>query len=183
MKLMHVAISIAIASTPLLAGCDRGETPKPAPPASNSNAATAAPTPSVPTSAPATRPAAAAVKYPEDRDVDAARDPQTREKATAMNAIRPEGMKTLKPGDEVVVLVRADSGGALYGSGPYTLDSSLRRAVVHAGVLQHDELGLVRIKVIHFDGDHTSEPKNGITPAKWGKYHASFTVEKVESAS
>jgi hypothetical protein len=120
-------------------------------------------------------------KYPEDLDVDAAHDPQTREKATAMNAIRPENLKTLKPGDEAVVLVRADrGGGALYGSGPYTLDSSLRRVVVHAGVLQHDELGLVRIKVIKFDGDHASEPKNGVTPAKWGKYHASFTVEKVE---
>jgi hypothetical protein len=169
----------AISLLALPPGCDRGETPKAAPQADSSNAASTSPTPAVATTAPATRPVANA-KYPEDLDVDATRDPQTRAKAGELHAVRPEAMKTLKPGDEAVVLVRADrGGGALYGSGPYTLDSSIRRAVVHAGVLQHDELGLVRIKVIKFDGDHASEPRNGVTPAKWGKYHASFTVDKL----
>jgi hypothetical protein len=179
MKFMHMAF-IAVASCPLLPGCDQGESPKPAPPTASTSTTASSPAPSVASTAPATQPVANG-KYPEDLDVDATRDPRTRGQATAMNAIRPEAMKTLKPGDEAVVLVRADrGGGALYGSGPYTLDSSLRRAVIHAGVLQHNELGLVRIKVIKFDGDHTSEPRNGVTPAKWGKYHASFTVEKVD---
>jgi hypothetical protein len=98
-----------------------------------------------------------------------------------MNAIRPEGLKALKPGDEVVVLVRADrGGGGLYGSGPYTLDSSLRRAVVHAGVMEHNQLGLVRVKVTKNDGDHPSVPKNGVTPTAWGKYHASYAVDKLD---
>jgi hypothetical protein len=165
-------------------GCDHGESPKPAPAASSTPgeptaaAATGPASTATASSAPATLPVAHA-KYPEDLDVDATRDPQTRDKAAQLNAIRPENLKTLKPGDDAIVLVRADKGGgALYGSGPYTLDSSLRRAVVHAGVLEHNELGLVRLKVVKFDGDHLSEPRNGVTPAKWGKYHASFAVEK-----
>ena len=174
---------VLLSAIPVLAlppGCDRGETPMSAPPTGSTTANPTPPAPAAATTTPATLPVANA-KYPEDLDVDATRDPQTRAKADELHAIRPEAMKTLKPGDEAVVLVRADrGGGGLYGSGPYTLDSSVRRAVVHAGILQHNELGLVRVKVIQFDGDHTSEPRNGVTPAKWGKYHASFTLEKVE---
>ncbi len=98
-----------------------------------------------------------------------------------MNAIAVAEMKNLKVGDEVIVLVRGDKGGGtIYGSGPYTLDSQIRKAVVHNGALADRELGLVRVKVIKHEGEHPRVPANGIVPTKWVPYHTSYTIEKVE---
>lgn len=120
--------------------------------------------------------------YPEDLDIDAERDPKIRAKAKELNAIAVAEMKNLKAGDEVIVLVRGDrGGGTIYGSGPYTLDSSIRKAVVHNGAAKDRELVLVRVKVIEHEGEHPSTPANGIVPTKWGPYHTSYTLEKVEA--
>ena len=174
----------------VFAGCDRGETPQSSsatpdntPPAASTRQAT--PTTAAaaePSGAPAKEPATApARKFPEDLTVDAERDPRVRERAKELNAIPVTGMKDLKIGDEVVVLVRGDrGGGTIYGSGPYTIDSQIRKAVVHNGALAHRELGVVRVKVIKHDGEHASVPQNGITPTKYGKYHTSYTIERVE---
>jgi hypothetical protein len=120
-------------------------------------------------------------QFPEDLTVDPDRDPRVRDRAKELGALPVTGMKGLKPGDEVLVLVRADrGGGTIYGSGPYTIDSALRKAVIHAGALKDRELGIVRVKVIKADGDHASVPANGITPTAYGKYHTSYTVQRVE---
>jgi hypothetical protein len=104
-----------------------------------------------------------------------------RERAKELNAISVAEMKNLKVGDEVIVLVRGDKGGGtIYGSGPYTLDSQIRKAVVHNGALADRELGLVRVKVIKHEGEHPSVPANGIAPTAWGPYHTSYTIEEVE---
>ena len=42
------------------------------------------------------------------------------------------------------------------------------------------ELGLVRVKVIKHEGEHPSVPANGIVPTKWGPYHTSYTIERVD---
>ena len=158
-----------------ITGCDRGESPTPASP-------TPAPAPATaPTSVPPPEQPAAERKFPEDLVVDPVRDPLVHAKAKELGALPVTGMKDLKVGDEVVVIVRADrGGGTIYGSGPYTIDSQIRKAVIHNGALQHGELGLVRVKVVKFDGEHASVPQNGITPTKYGKYHTSYTIEKID---
>lgn len=163
-----------------LAGCDRGDPPpKTAPPPAPA-AVQPAPLEAASAKPPSTEPTADR-KFPEDLTIDPERDPRVREKAKELKAIPVTGMKDLKVGDEVVVLVRADKGGGtIYGSGPYTIDSQIRKAVIHAGALEHQQLGLVRVKVIKFDGEHASEPLNGITPTRYGKYHTSYTIEKVD---
>ena len=170
-KVSHVALIIVL---PLLASaCDRSD---PAP------AALPASTPPTPTTV--SRPVPEderARQFPEDLTIDPERDPRVRERAKQLNALPVTAMKGLKPGDEVLILVRADKGGGtIYGSGPYTIDSALRKAVLHAGALKDRELGIVRVKVLKPDGDHPSVPANGITPTAYGKYHTSYTLERVE---
>jgi hypothetical protein len=183
--------ALLVASAVLFAGCDRGEparpgsvTPGAAPPAPATPPATPATGAAVePVGAPATPPETApARQFPEDLTIDAERDPRVRDRARALNAIPVTGMKGLKVSDEAtIVLVRGDrGGGTIYGSGPYTIDSQIRKAVVHNGALAHRELGVVRVKVIKHDGEHASVPQNGITPTKYGKYHTSYTIERVD---
>ena len=158
-------------------GCDREE---PAPPAPTT----------VPTAGPVAPPAQPvapaeaslpARNTPEDLTVDPDRDPKVRQRAKELNAIAVAEMRNLRVGDEAIVLVRGDrGGGSIYGSGPYTADSAIRKAVVHNGALQDRQLGLVRVKYIKHDGEHRSTPQNGIVPAKWGPYHTSYTIEAVE---
>jgi hypothetical protein len=169
---MCVRAIVVVVSMFTLAGCDRGDSPAPAPPSTPAPPPTSAPSPEEP---------AAERTFPEDRVVDPQRDPLVHAKAKELNALPVSAMKDLKPGDEVVVIVRADrGGGTIYGSGPYTIDSQIRKAVIHHGALTHGELGLVRVKVVQFDGEHASVPQNGITPTKYGKYHTSYTIEKID---
>ena len=153
--------------------CDRGDGSTAAP-------QTTAPAPAS-TTAPFSEQPAAERKFAEDLVVDPVRDPLVHAKAKELNALPVTAMKDLKVGDVVVVIVRADrGGGTIYGSGPYTIDSQIRKAVIHNGALQHGQLGLVRVKVVKFDGEHASVPRNGITPTKYGKYHTSYTIEKID---
>ena len=155
----------------LLCGCDSDE---PEPQTVSGPVADAASSPPLPATLPARN-------FPEDLTVDAERDPHIRERAKELGAIAVAEMKNLKVGDEVIVLVRGDKGGGtIYGSGPYTLDSQIRKAVVHNGALADRELGLVRVKVIKHEGDHPSVPANGIAPTAWGPYHTSYMIEEVE---
>ncbi len=186
MRLSIVLIVLAGLSLGL-SGCE--EAP-PAPPPDSVPAPVPLPTPKANAAAaavtvPPATPPAAPIEIPErltpeDIDIDPARDPQMREKAKSLNAISIAEMKNLKAGANVVVLVRADKGGGtIYGSGPYTADSALRKAVVHAGLLKDRELGIVRLKYLVHEEEHPGTPAHGITPTAWGKYHLSYTVEAI----
>lgn len=184
----HLACTVLlIAVTTFFAACAE-EAPAPAQPAAPTAAPAAAPE-STPTPAPAeAKPAAApapAPASPEDEVLDTEREAPIRKKAEELQAIRPKDLLQRKVGDEVVVLVRGAAGGygagAVYGSGPYTLDSSIRTTSIHAGLLQDKELGLLRVKVFAHDGEHPSVEQHGIRPNAWGKYHASYTMEKVDA--
>jgi hypothetical protein len=181
---MHLSklIVMSIVGCALASGCGKEDPPHdPAPP--GAAAESKAPSDGADTTGNggASELAAQPAKYPEDFDIDPDRDPQIRARAKELNAISPQEVRHLKPGDEVIVLVRGDrGGGTIYGSGPYTLDSSLRKAVVHNGALKDRELGLVRMKVLKHPTTHPSVPANGIVPTAWGEYHTSYTIEKVE---
>jgi len=102
-------------------------------------------------------------------------------RAEKLKAIPWSELSKLEVGEEAIVLIQGQTKnvGAVYGTGPYTADSFPPAAVVHAGLLKDGEWGLIRFKIIKYDGDHGGSEQNGINASKWGKYHRSYTVEIV----
>jgi len=54
-------------------------------------------------------------------------------------------------------------GGALWGTNPYTADSSLGLAAVHAGILKLGQTGVVRVTMIQSPAMFDGSTKNGVT--------------------
>lgn len=162
-------------------GCEKETASTPMPAVveqSHSENATTAPAPST------TRLAASAPVLPEDQIIDAALEAPIRARAAEQKAVRPGDLPKYAVGQSVLVLVRGRiNDGGIYGSGPYTLDSSIRRAAIHAGLLKDGELALLAATIVKHPGDHTSEERNGVRPNKWGKYHASYLIEKVNMST
>lgn len=67
-------------------------------------------------------------------------------------------------------------GGSLYGSGPYTSDSSVCAAARHAGVLKDG--GEVGVTIVPSTKGFKGSTKNGVTSNNWDKDHVAFTVSK-----
>lgn len=66
--------------------------------------------------------------------------------------------------------------GALCGSGPYTADSTLALAVVHAGVLKEGETGLVKVTVLGPQASFAGSTRNGVASSAHGYYPAAYKV-------
>jgi hypothetical protein len=85
-----------------------------------------------------------------------------------------------KVGQEYVFEVVGAAQGPLWGSDPYTLDSMLACAAVHAGVLAAGHKGNVRAAIqdtsdmSHFEGTQ----RNGVTSYPWGPYPAGYRLSK-----
>jgi len=150
----------------LFLGC-REEPEEPAPPS--------VPPPATPAEKPDVVPAPPAI----DAAAEAPADLQAR--AAKLKALPWAELGKLQIGEEAIILIQGQTKnvGAVYGTGPYTADSFPPAAVVHAGLLKDGEWGLIRFKIIKFDGDHGGSEQNGIHARKWGKYHRSYTVELV----
>jgi hypothetical protein len=69
-------------------------------------------------------------------------------------------------------------GGTVWGSDPYTLDSMLGLAAVHAGVLKQGQTGVVRVKILGPLPAFQGSTKNGVTSQPWGPYPGGFTFVK-----
>lgn len=67
-------------------------------------------------------------------------------------------------------------GGSVWGSGPYTTDSNLAAAAVHAGALAVGETAVVKIRVKADAGGYTGSTKNGVTTSSWGPYQGCYEV-------
>jgi len=78
--------------------------------------------------------------------------------------------------------VQGANAGSVWGSGPYTLDSNLGRAAVHAGALAEGQTGLVKVTILPGQNAYPGSVKNGITSSNWGAYETSFTVEPATGA-
>lgn len=155
-----------ILSVSLLMGCNE-EPDKPAPPS--------VPPPATPAEKPDVVPAPPAI----DESAQAPADLQAR--AAKLKTLPWAELGKLQIGEEAIILIQGQTKnvGAVYGTGPYTADSFPPAAVVHAGLLKDGQWGLIRFKIIKFDGDHGGSEQNGIHARKWGKYHRSYTVERV----
>ncbi|MBP3959182.1 hypothetical protein J8F10_28390 [Gemmata sp. G18] len=61
-------------------------------------------------------------------------------------------------------------GGAIWGSGTYTLDSNPQMAVVHAGFAKPGETVVVRVRIIAPPAQFAGTTQNGITSAPFGPF-------------
>jgi len=74
----------------------------------------------------------------------------------------------------------AMGGGSLWGTGIYTVDSTLALAAVHSGVLQAGQTGIMRVKIVGPQPAFQGSTQNGITSAPWGPM-VGYEVSKWDS--
>lgn len=68
------------------------------------------------------------------------------------------------------------SGSPVWGSGPYTDDSSVCTAAVHAGVITFEQGGSVQIEIRAGQGSYGASAAHGVTTGSWGAFDGSFVV-------
>lgn len=74
--------------------------------------------------------------------------------------------------------VRCSAGGtaaSVWGSGPYTADSSICTAGVHAGLITIADGGTVVIEVAAGQESYEASDANGVSTSSYGSYGSSFT--------
>lgn len=72
--------------------------------------------------------------------------------------------------------ITGSASGSLYGSGPYTDDSSPAKAAVHAGLLQAGQKGVVKVTILAGRSSYTASTANGVTSSGYGSWSGSFSV-------
>lgn len=65
-------------------------------------------------------------------------------------------------------------GGAVYGTGLYTTDSSICAAAVHAGRIAPSRGGRVTIEIRPGAGAYAATAANGVASRSWGAYQSSY---------
>jgi len=66
--------------------------------------------------------------------------------------------------------------GSLWGTNPYTDDSSICLAAVHTGVITPDVGGAVTIEIKPGAGSYHGSNRNGVSSSNYGSWHGSFVV-------
>jgi hypothetical protein len=75
-----------------------------------------------------------------------------------------------------IEVTAANNGGSVWGSNPYTTDSQLPIAVIHAGVLKQGETAFVKIKILPDPGSYTGSTANGITSNPYAQWHGCYEI-------
>jgi len=69
--------------------------------------------------------------------------------------------------------------GSVWGTGTYSDDSHVCVAAVHAGAIQADSGGHVRVAIAAGLSSYEPSTANGVTTSSWGQWGRSFTVHPV----
>ena len=77
------------------------------------------------------------------------------------------------------VLITGSTGGAVYGSNPYTDDSSLAAAAVHAGLLSVGQTGVIRRTNAGYRYDYYGSYQNGVSSFTYTAGWCGFTLSLV----
>ncbi|MFM7076071.1 MAG: LCCL domain-containing protein [Planctomycetaceae bacterium] len=88
------------------------------------------------------------------------------------------GWISVQPGQELRFTVTGSRQGPIWGTDRYTLDSRIGAAAVHAGALAVGETGVVRIIVEEPPAEFVASERHGVSSGRWGRYRASFRVER-----
>lgn len=76
----------------------------------------------------------------------------------------------------VGVEVTGVAQGSVWGSNPYTTDSTFGAAAVHAGAIKVGETAVVKIKLKADLGGYVGSTQNGVTTNNWGPYQGCYEV-------
>lgn len=95
------------------------------------------------------------------------------EDSTALTRIRPV------PGAAYYFRLTGSTNGRVWGTGTYTLDSTLEAAVVHAGLLSTGQTGIVKVLVLPGRSSYEGSSRNGVSSSNYGSYGASYSLESV----
>ena len=76
----------------------------------------------------------------------------------------------------------ATNGSGVWGGNPYTADSQLARAAVHAGVLKPGESGIVNVTILPGQQSYEGIERNGVATSRWGSYGLSYRIESSNPA-
>lgn len=72
--------------------------------------------------------------------------------------------------------IEAIASGSVWGSGPYTADSAICRAALHAGAISSAG-GEVTLGVTSGRDSYAASERNGVAAGQWGSYPKSFAFE------
>ncbi len=75
-----------------------------------------------------------------------------------------------KFGTKLALNVTGSAAGPVWGKGPYTLDSTLAAAAVHAGVLKVGETGVVQVEVVKPPPSFAGSNQNGVKSEAWDAF-------------
>jgi hypothetical protein len=66
----------------------------------------------------------------------------------------------------------SNDNGGLWGSDVYTLDSSLAKAAIHAGVLKAGQTGVVKVRIVASPPGFVGSTRHGVASGNYGPYPA-----------
>jgi hypothetical protein len=91
----------------------------------------------------------------------------------------PGNLTSYRPhvGMSFVFRVTGSVPGTIWGSGPYTDDSPLATAAVHAGLLKDGEMGIVRVTILPGQDHYEDSTANGVKSLSYGTFYGSYKVE------
>ena len=69
-----------------------------------------------------------------------------------------------------------NNGGSVWGNNPYTSDSQVPIAAIHAGVLKPGETGFIKIRISPDPGAYTGSTANGITSNNYGPWQGCYEI-------
>jgi len=79
-------------------------------------------------------------------------------------------------GQTLYLSATGSTTGTVYGSGTYGIDSDVRTAAVHAGVLTAGQTAILQIKILADQGSYAGSTANGVTSRSGGYCGGSFQV-------
>ncbi len=89
-----------------------------------------------------------------------------------------------QPGSKVAVACApGGTAGSVWGSGPYTADSSVCTAAVQAGLITLADGGKVIVEMAAGQDSYKGSTANGITSKDYGSFNASFTFPTDQTTS
>ncbi len=75
-----------------------------------------------------------------------------------------------QPGTVVYATLTGRNNGSVWGSGPYTFDSDMASAAVHAGVVAVGETKTVKLSILPGQSSYTGSARNGVISSSYGVY-------------
>src|SRR5262249_17459604 len=94
--------------------------------------------------------------------------------------VDPGNLKALEGqiGKTFAVRVTGALGGSLWGTDIYTTDSTLATAVVHAGLLQPGQTGVIKVTILGPQAVFQGSARNGVSSSAYQAYPGSYRVHK-----